>query len=143
MKHKFVDYIPVKEDMEDNTLYIAMDSGTVIHKCDCGCGHEVVTPLSPTDWKLTYDGETISLDPSIGNWSLPCQSHYWIRKSKVVYAGNWSKSEIESGRTYDKDNKKQHYSNKSKASQHLMTSKNKSKIWIEIITFFKEIFKIK
>ncbi|WP_417924835.1 DUF6527 family protein [Collimonas pratensis] len=27
------------------------------------------------DWSLTYDGKTVSLDPSIGNWSLPCRAH--------------------------------------------------------------------
>jgi Family of unknown function (DUF6527) len=33
--------------------------------CCCGCGEKVVTPLRPTDWKLIFDGKTISLDPSL------------------------------------------------------------------------------
>jgi hypothetical protein len=47
-------------------------------KCCCGCGHEVVTPFSPTDWKLTFDCVSVSLYPSIGNWSPPCRAHYFI-----------------------------------------------------------------
>ncbi|MFC8536700.1 DUF6527 family protein [Streptomyces sp. NPDC057249] len=49
------------------------------HLCCCGCGNEVITPLSPTQWSLTYDGESASLAPSVGNWALRCQSLYWIR----------------------------------------------------------------
>jgi hypothetical protein len=55
------------------------------------CGNEVVTPFSPTDWELTFDGKTISLYPSIGNWSLRCQSHYWITKNKVEWIPKWDK----------------------------------------------------
>ena len=50
---EFVQAIP--EKLEDGTLYVSMDYATVVHKCCCGCGREVVTPLSPTDWKLTFD----------------------------------------------------------------------------------------
>ncbi len=84
IKHEFVEFIP--DDLEDNTIYISMEYATAIHKCSCGCQNKVVTPLSPRDWKLTYDGETISLHPSIGNWCFPCRSHYWIRNSKVEWA---------------------------------------------------------
>jgi hypothetical protein len=142
MKHKFVEYIPAKKEMEENTLYISMDSGTVIHKCDCGCGNEVVTPLSPTDWKLTYDGKTITLDPSIGNWNFNCRSHYWIRNSEVVYAGEWSKSEIYTGRKYDKRNKKEYYGKKTPHT--LPTSKKyNNTVWEEVVLFFKELFGLK
>ncbi|WP_353963011.1 DUF6527 family protein [Streptomyces sp. NBC_00365] len=39
----------------------------------CGCGRKVVTPLAPQEWKLTLDGVSVSLHPSIGNWSFPLQ----------------------------------------------------------------------
>lgn len=99
MQHCFVKYIP--EILEDNTLYISLDYCTATHKCMCGCGNEVVTPITPTDWSLTYNGESVSLDPSIGNWSFDCQSHYWIKKSTVKWCGKWTKEEIESGRKRD------------------------------------------
>jgi len=84
MTHKFVEYIPMT--LEEGVLYVSMEVGTVIHKCVCGCGREVVTPLSPTDWNLTFDGESISLYPSIGNWNFECKSHYWIQNNKVKWA---------------------------------------------------------
>jgi hypothetical protein len=84
LTHEFVDYMP--DVPQEGTLYISIRFATAIHKCCCGCGNEVVTPLSPTDWKLIFDGDTVSLDPSIGNWSFPCQSHYWIRRNNVVAA---------------------------------------------------------
>jgi hypothetical protein len=70
---EFVASIP--DRLAEHTLYVSMEYATVAHQCCCGCGLEVVTPLSPTDWKLTYDGVSVSLHPSIGNWSFPCRSH--------------------------------------------------------------------
>ena len=81
MQHKFVEFIP--DVIEEGVLYISIEYCTAIHKCVCGCGNEVVTPLSPTDWELTFNGKTVSLDPSIGNWSFKCQSHYWIAKNSI------------------------------------------------------------
>lgn len=96
MDHKFVSLIP--ENIEAGTLYISIDFKTAIHLCACGCGNEVVTPLSPSDWELIFDGESVSLYPSIGNWSLPCQSHYWIRKGAIKWAPTWSRTQIEENR---------------------------------------------
>ncbi|HEY2406578.1 MAG TPA: DUF6527 family protein [Polyangiaceae bacterium] len=110
LKHRFVEYIP--EVIEDAMLYISLEYGTVRHKCCCGCGEHVVTPLSPTDWKLTFDGETISLHPSIGNWSFDCKSHYWIRNGRVAWAPSWTQAEIDAGRRTDQRNKRAHYSNR-------------------------------
>lgn len=100
LTHEFVDYIP--NVLEEGKVYVCVQFATVVHKCCCGCGREVITPLSPTDWKLAFDGQTISLDPSIGNWSFPCQSHYWIEENRVVWARRWSREEIEAGRTRDR-----------------------------------------
>lgn len=84
--HKFVEQVP--ENLENGVVYVSIPFSTVIHKCCCGCGHEVVTPLSrTTGWQLTFDGESISLHPSIGNRALPCRSHYWIERNQVVWAG--------------------------------------------------------
>lgn len=97
LTHEFVDFIP--EVLQEGILYVSVRFATALHRCACGCGIEVVTPLSPRDWKLTFDGETVSLDPSIGNWSFQCESHYWIRRNKVVWARHWSKGEIQAART--------------------------------------------
>lgn len=100
LKHEFVEYIP--SDLKEGTIYLSMAFATAVHKCCCGCGNEVITPLSPTDWELTFDGKFISLDPSIGNWSFPCQSHYWIKRNRVKWAPRWSRKEIEVGRLHDR-----------------------------------------
>ncbi len=88
IKHRFVEFIP--EALENGILYISVEYATALHKCACGCGREVVTPLSPKDWKMIFDGKTVSLYPSIGNWQFPCRSHYWIENSKIVDADRWA-----------------------------------------------------
>lgn len=96
---EFVEFVPPK--LENGTLYVSMIYGTAVHQCCCGCGEKVVTPLSPTDWKLTYDGETVSLHPSIGNWNFACQSHYWVQNNHIRWAEHWSKEKIQAGRVQD------------------------------------------
>lgn len=100
LRHEFVEFIP--DVLEEGTLYITMNLATAIHKCACGCGQEVVTPLSPRDWSMKYDGETVSLWPSIGNWSFPCRSHYWIVKNRIRPARRWSQAEVEVARNAGK-----------------------------------------
>ncbi len=107
LAHEFVRSIP--NELEERKLYISMDYATVAHKCCCGCSMEVVTPLSPTDWKLTYDGVSISLDPSIGNWSFKCKSHYYIDNNTIRWAGPWSKKQIMAGRERDRCAKEKYY----------------------------------
>jgi hypothetical protein len=105
--YEFVEYIP--DDLKDGIIYVSITYATVVHRCCCGCGNEVITPLSPTDWRLIFDGESISLDPSIGNWNFACQSHYWIRRNTVKWAPRWSKKEINAGRNRDALVKKRYY----------------------------------
>jgi len=107
LRHEFVEFMP--EVLEEQTLYVSMQYTTVIHKCCCGCRNDVVTLLSPTDWKLIFDGKTISLVPSIGNWSFECQSHYWIKDSKVIWAPQWSKEEIAAGRALERFAKERYF----------------------------------
>ncbi len=90
--HKFVELIP--DHLDDKVLYISIEHCVAIHKCACGCGKEVVTPISPDGWQLVFDGETVSLSPSIGNWNLKCSSHYWIRKNNIVFVGYWNEKKL-------------------------------------------------
>jgi hypothetical protein len=99
LRHVFVEFIP--KVLEDGVIYVSIPYATAAHRCCCGCGHEVITPLSPTDWTLVFDGQTVTLDPSVGNWSFSCQSHYWIRRNKVIWARRWSPREIQAGRRHD------------------------------------------
>ena len=99
LSHHMVEFIP--EQLKDGVLYISQRYSTAAHKCCCGCGEEVITPLTPTDWSLCIAGNVVTLDPSIGNWSFACRSHYWIRKSKVIWAGDMSQQRIDRGRAID------------------------------------------
>lgn len=110
LNHQFVEFLP--DNLEEGTIYVSIDFATASHKCVCGCGLEVVTPFTPTDWKLIFDGETISIDPSIGNWSFPCESHYWITNNKIEWSRQWSKDKIEAGRIRDSIKKQKHIESK-------------------------------
>jgi hypothetical protein len=90
--HQFVEHVPTP--LEDGVVYVSIAFGTVVHKCCCGCGDKVVTPLTPVDWAVTYDGQSISLCPSIGRWDAPCQSHYWIWNNRVIWSARWSKDKV-------------------------------------------------
>lgn len=107
LQHKFVSSIP--DQIDELTLYITVEYRTAIHKCVCGCGNEVITPFSPTDWELSFNGDFVSLSPSIGNWSFKCQSHYWIVKNEIIHASKWYKYEIDQNRKEDKKNKTKFY----------------------------------
>lgn len=135
MQHKFVELIP--DTIEDGILYISIKYCTAIHKCVCGCGNEVVTPISPTDWKLTFDGKTISLSPSIGNWNFKCQSHYWIKKNEIIYAKKWDKKEIQDGRNKDKKKKEKFYNGSSEIDNSLTKTIKKKKGWKQ---YLKSLF---
>jgi hypothetical protein len=115
LAYEFVEYIP--EEIKERTLYISKQYGTAVHRCCCGCGREVVTPLSPTGWQLTFDGRTVSLYPSIGSWSLPCQSHYFITKNEVVWAPRWSKEQIATGRAQEARTKERYFDQRNAAAK--------------------------
>ncbi|MEQ9145543.1 MAG: DUF6527 family protein [Parvibaculaceae bacterium] len=130
IRYEFVDAIP--EVLEERTLYVAIDFATAAHRCCCGCGQEVVTPLSPTDWKITYDGVSVSLSPSIGNWSFPCQSHYWIVQNAVRWAAQWSPDQIQAGRSADRRAKHRYYEHKQEPKRpaaHVTESGLLTRIW--------------
>lgn len=103
LKPVFVDQFP--ETLTAGTIYVSMVYGTAVHACCCGCSRKVFTPFGPTDWKLIFDGDTVTLDPSIGNWNFPCQSHYWIVRNEIRWAARWSQAQIDSGREFDRQRK--------------------------------------
>ncbi len=108
LAHRFVRNVP--RELEPGVLFISMDYATAVHSCCCGCGDRVVTPFTPTDWRMTFDGETVSLHPSVGNWNQRCRSHYVIQRSRVLEAGPWSKSQIEAEQRRDQRAKAAFYS---------------------------------
>ena len=107
LRHEFVDHIP--DQLDEGVLYVSMRFSTIVHRCACGCGQEVVTPLGPAEWRLSYDGRSISLTPSIGNWGFRCRSHYWIKDSTVRWARGFSDEEVARVRQKAKKRRRGYY----------------------------------
>jgi hypothetical protein len=82
---EFVHYAPEPKDLEFGKLYISREYNTAIHLCACGCGNEVVTPLGYAWWQLTQTDDMVSLHPSIGNFQIPCKTHYFIRGNQIIW----------------------------------------------------------
>lgn len=112
LQPSFVEFVP--ETLDEGIIYVSMEYRTTAHLCCCGCRSPIYLPLAPTQWKLTFDGEAISLTPSIGSWSLPCRSHYWIRGNRIQWAEQWSQSRIELGREHDRKLREQGFTDKSR-----------------------------
>ena len=61
-------------ELKERTLDISIEFATATTQCFCGCGSEVVTPISPVSWQFTFDGETLAFP--IGRQLEPqVQSH--------------------------------------------------------------------
>lgn len=97
---KFVDRIP--KTLEDGVLYVSEKFSTSAHNCCCGCRNKVVLPLKPGQWTLTEHNGKVSLAPSVGNWSLACQSHYWIEDNVVRWSTKFTEAQIQANRARDK-----------------------------------------
>jgi hypothetical protein len=72
----FVEYMP--EILEECKLYISEEFSCATHKCLCGCGLKVHTPLGKNEWQIQYSGNKVSMTPSISCYQFACQSHYII-----------------------------------------------------------------
>lgn len=113
---RFVDSIP-EGQLEPGYLYVSIRFRTAQHLCACGCGSRIVTPIKPAKYALTYDGETVSLWPSVGNWQKPCRSHYVVTDSRVVWYPEWTDRQIARGRARDEAELRDYYEARSAPPQ--------------------------
>ena len=102
-----VRYMPKK--LEPGVLYVSEEFGAVAHLCPCGCGSKIRTPLGPTEWSLKVTRRGPSLFPSIGNWQLPCKSHYWIKHGKIIWASSWTLEQVTAGRRNEGKRRRVYY----------------------------------
>ncbi len=107
VQHQFVDIVP--DTLQEGVVYVCIPYTTAVHLCLCGCSEEVVTPIRPTGWRLTFDGIAISLHPSIGNWDFTCQSHYWISHNRVHWDRQWTPAKIEATRRREDAHRARHF----------------------------------
>ena len=91
IQHRFVDSAP--DVLDHGVLYVSIRYAVALHLCPCGCRSEIVTPISRKGWRLIFDGASVTLHPSVGNWNYPCRSHYWIRLDRI----EWVKDRLHEG----------------------------------------------
>jgi hypothetical protein len=87
--------------LKEGYLYVSRKYQTSCHLCPCGCGYKVVTPLGKGFWRIKIKFFRATLYPSIGNWTQPCKSHYWIQNNKVIWAAPLTETDIDKSREQD------------------------------------------
>jgi hypothetical protein len=123
LRPEFVVSFPA--EMKEGVLYISDEYSTAVHKCCCGCGEKVLTPLNPAKWRLTKSATGVSLRPSIGNWKFACQSHYWVKDNHVIDAGMMSIQKIEAVKARDKRENQRYIQQKNRSStNHVATARS-------------------
>jgi hypothetical protein len=122
----FVEFIPRESELQPGKLYVSMAYTTTVHLCASGCGMKVVLPLNPAKWRLQFDGEAVSLSPSVGNWDYPCRSHYWIQKNRIQWDRQWDRSRIEAGRKNDEKDLDEYF--RSSSTKHASSEPDSSLI---------------
>lgn len=104
-----VEYMP--RHLEPGILYFSEEFDIAAHMCPCGCGNKVFTPIGPTNWSLTIRKGKPTLNPSIGNWQIPCKSHYWVKDGSIEWSYTWTDREILAGRKKEEEKRKTYYDN--------------------------------
>lgn len=95
-KVEFVDKIP--SNLKDGILYVCISCNVIVHRCACGCGKRTVTPIDKKyGWVMKYDGQAITLRPSIGNFSIACRSHYYITDNNVEWLERYQQKDNKKG----------------------------------------------
>jgi len=100
-------YLP--KVLEPGYLYVSQEYKVAGHLCACGCGNKVITPLGPTEWEFSEADGRPTLNPSIGNWQLPCRSHYWISNGTIHWSYQWTEKQIADGKKAEDKKRVRHY----------------------------------
>lgn len=93
-------------------LYVSTEFEVAGHLCPCGCNEKVITPLGDIGWQYYKRNGKASLYPSLGNWELPCRSHYWIIDGQIEWSGLWTSEEIQKGREDEKKAVEKYFKNR-------------------------------
>lgn len=102
-----VQYLP--RELAPGTLYVSDEFAVAGHLCACGCGNKVITPLGPAEWTFTERHGRPTLRPSVGNWQLPCRSHYVIADGQIRWRDQWSEAQVVAGRRAEEQRRQAYY----------------------------------
>lgn len=108
---RHVEFIP-KILQEEGVLYVSQRFKVAAHLCPCGCRTKIVTPLGPCEWSLSVKKRKPTLYPSVGNWQIPCRSHYWIKNGQIEWSYSWTDEEIQAGRNKEQTRRELYYQKK-------------------------------
>lgn len=113
LRLQHVTYVP--RDLAPGVLCVSLEYAVAAHLCACGCGAKVVTPLGPTEWTFTERAGRPTLRPSIGNWQLPCRSHYVISDGRIHWANAWSDAQVIAGRNEEEERRRDYYKSRERS----------------------------
>jgi hypothetical protein len=102
-----VEFLP--KALSAGILYVSDVYQVAGHLCCCGCGNKVITPLGPAEWSVTEQNGKPSMWPSIGNWQLPCRSHYVIAAGQIKWHEQWSEAMVVAGRQAEEQRRHTYY----------------------------------
>lgn len=122
----------VPRNLSPGILYVSEEYAVAVHLCACGCGNKVTTPLGPTEWSFSQRNGLATVRPSVGNWQLPCRSHYLIIDGRIHWAGQWSDAEIASGRKAEAQRRQTYYEQKD----------HERKFWVRVGKWLRKIIGI-
>lgn len=131
-----VKYLP--KELEEGFLYVSEEFGVAGHLCPCGCKNKIITPIDPTEWSFKEVDNKPTLYPSLGNWQIPCKSHYWITDGVIEWSYQWSKEQIEAGRQLEEEKRILFFNDRMDADKSA-----EQNIYKRFINWIKAIFKSK
>jgi hypothetical protein len=109
-----VKFLP--RELAPGILYVSEEFAVAGHLCACGCGNKVITPLGSAEWTLTERNGRPTLHPSVGNWQLPCRSHYVIAEGMIHWGNQWSDAQVVEGRRAEEQLRQTYYASRMKAN---------------------------
>lgn len=131
------------KDLESGMLYVSKRFSTAAHLCACGCGTKIRTPLGPTEWNVRETPYGPTLRPSIGNWQIPCRTHYLITNGRVEWAGAMSEAAVLAGRAAEHAKRTRYFDRKYAPVSRVEPqpsarepSTRRSGFWVRLLKFF-------
>jgi hypothetical protein len=109
-----VKYLP--RELSPGILYVSEEFAIAGHLCACGCRNKVITPLGPAEWMFSERAGRPTLRPSVGNWQLPCRSHYVIAAGRIHWGTQWSDAQVAAGRRAEEQRREAYYESLGKFS---------------------------
>lgn len=122
--------VTMPRELAPGILYVSEEFGVAGHLCACGCGHKVIVPLGPAEWTFVEKSGHPTLSPSIGNWQLPCRSHYLIIDGRIVWAGQWTEAQVLAGRAREEARREVYFASRAKDSS----------LWNRICNWLSRLF---